>query len=148
MSEASQLADALLEGKASDFIKNLRDPEPQLLKMGFARFLRRAESIIYYTKYPRPSGMPTPYTWGDMALVVYRSAIAVLSPLYELGLCTMGQLGTDYPDIWLGRYPAYEIIQRTSAAMEVLAELPDDTTYDQLDHLLRTAVNKVKEVRL
>jgi len=46
--------------------------------------------------YPRP--WPTPYDYGPITLEAHRQE----DGKWDVGVCTMGQWGYDYPDIWLG----------------------------------------------
>ena len=136
-----QLAEAVLSGgSAREFITSLTNPQVKLLQMGFFKGRQILDGQLYGKRYPRPASMSTPYAWGDMILSVQVSKReSATNRLYEIGLCTMGQFGADYPDIWLGQFLHTEVLRAVSAAMAVLDSLPPDVTYDQLDKLLRNA---------
>jgi hypothetical protein len=64
---------------------------------------------------------------------------------FEIGLCTMGQFGVDYPDIWLGRFPGHNLIAAVKAAIGVLENAPQTKpTYDVLDRDLRAATKHLR----
>ncbi len=141
MNESFHVVERVLEsGRAKAFIKGLVNLEVNLRQAGFFK----GRGWVYGKGFQRPASMPTPYAWGPMILSVQKSKVmGSEADLYEIGLCTMGQFGVDYADIWLGRFRRGDVMCIVKSLEARLNNLPHDINYNGLDRLLRQEVREL-----